>query len=213
MPILQRVACPDDPQLMLEQRLCVSALSKDLQGEIDDRQAERRECDDPRCVTVTTRQGLRLDVTASQPPSGGCDRDPAKLAGALEVRDLVHVFDFDGENIQRGLHSGDFRWQSPTPPPAPPSTLVLGRLSGVTNAGTHREPALRRCQRCEARGFLQGRLCGTIVRAEDPQLRGCQVFANYLLHVSELVSDGIPAQGGVVGTLEGVLVCGCGCCG
>jgi hypothetical protein len=32
MPILQRVACPDDPQLMLEQRFCVSALSKDLQG-------------------------------------------------------------------------------------------------------------------------------------------------------------------------------------
>ena len=64
MPILQRVACPDDPQLMLEQRLCVSALSKDLQGEIDDRQAERRECDDPSCVTVTTRQ------------AGWCPRSP-----------------------------------------------------------------------------------------------------------------------------------------
>jgi hypothetical protein len=214
MPILQRVACPDDPRLMLEQRLCVSALSKDLRGEIGDHEAERRECDDPRCVTITTRQSLRLVVTPSQPPSGGCDRDPAKLEGILEVQDLVHVFDFDGETVQRGFHSGDFRWQSPPPPPpAPPLTLVLGRLSGITNAGTHREPVLRRCQGCEARGFLQGRLCGTIVRAEDPQLRGCQVFANYLLRVPELGSDGIPAQGGLLGTLEGVLVCGCGCCG
>jgi hypothetical protein len=197
MPILERVACPDDPKLMLEQRLCVSALSKTLEGRIDRPEPERRECDDPRCSSLTTRQSLQLRV---QPHD--CDEDPAKLQGTIEVVDLVHVFDQSAE--QRGFHAGDFRWQSG-------QTLVLGRLSGITNAGTHRRPVLE-CQECKAPGFAQGRLCGRIVRAEDQVLRGAQVFANYLLNFRELAGDGIPAQE-VLGTLEGVVVRGCGCCG
>jgi hypothetical protein len=199
MPILQRLRCPDDPKLMLEQRLCVSPLSKDLEGEIGRPEPERRQCDDPQCLTLTTLQPLRLAV---RPSRQGCDQDPAALQGGLEVTDLVHVF--DGDANQRGFHSGDVRWASG-------STLVLGRLSGITNAGTHRDPVLA-CQECKAGGFLQGRLCASIVRAEDQRLRGCQVFANYLLHAPDLAGDGIPAQR-VTGTLEGVLVCGCGCCG
>jgi hypothetical protein len=106
--------------------LCFGALQGPA-GEIDDRQVERRECNDPRCVTVTTRQGLRLDVTASRPPSGGCDRDPAKLVGALEVRDLVHVFDFDGE-------------------------IFNGGFTAVTSAGSRRRHHLRRRPRLSSVG-------------------------------------------------------------
>jgi hypothetical protein len=197
MPILERVTCPDDPKLMLEQRLCVSALSKTLEGRIDRPEPERRECDDPTCLSLTTRQSLELSVQLHD-----CDEDPAKLQGTLRVVDLVHVFDQDAE--RRGFHAGDFRWQSDR-------ALVLGRLSGITNAGTHRTPVLE-CQECRAPGFLQGRLCGSIVRADDQALRGAQVFANYLLHVRELSGEGIPGQG-VLGTLEGVVVRGCGCCG
>jgi hypothetical protein len=197
MPILERVSCPDDPRLMLEQRTCVNALSKRVEGRIGAPEPERRECDEPRCLTLTTRQELELQV---QPFD--CDEDPVKLGGVLRVVDLVHVFDTSGE--QRGFHSGDFRWESAR-------TLVFGRMSGITNAGTHHRPVLD-CQECKAPGFLQGRLCGSIARADDPALRGAQVFTNYVLRVEDLAGDGIPEQG-VLGTLEGVLVRGCGCCG
>jgi hypothetical protein len=198
MPILQRLNCPDDPRLMLEQRTCVTALSKIALGRIGPPEPERRECDDPPCLTVTTRQELELDDI--QP--FGCDQDPVPLRGVLRIVDLIHVFDKNAE--ERGFHSGDFRWESD-------GTLVFGRMSGITNAGTHHPPVLE-CQDCRAPGFLQGRLCGSIARTPDPALRGAQVFANYLLHVEELRGDGIPEQR-VRGTVEGVLVRGCGCCG
>lgn len=197
MPILQRVSCPDDPRLMLEQRTCVAALSKTLEGRIGRPDPERRECDDPPCLSLTTRQSLELEVQAFE-----CDQDLVPLRGVLRVIDLVHVFDTSAE--QRGFHSGDFRWEWER-------TLVFGRMSGTTNAGTHHRPVLD-CQDCKAPGFLQGRLCGSIARTEDPALRGAQVFANYLLRVGDLAGEGIPEQG-VLGTLEGVLVRGCGCCG
>jgi hypothetical protein len=120
----------------------------------------------------------------------------------IVVQDLVHVFDSSAE--RRGFHSGDFRWESQ-------GLLAFGRLSGITNAGTHHRPVLD-CHDCKAPGFLQGRLCGSIARAEEPTLRGAHVFANYVLRVDEVAGDGIPEQR-VLGTLEGVLVRGCGCCG
>jgi hypothetical protein len=84
-------------------------------------------------------------------------------------------------------------------------------MSGITNAGTHHPPVLD-CQECRAPGFLQGRLCGSIARAEDPALRGAHVFANYVIRAGDLAGDGLPEQR-VEGTLEGLLVQGCGCCG
>lgn len=197
MPILQRVTCPDDPRLMLEQRTCVTALSKTLEGRIGQPEPERRQCDEPACLTLTSRQMLELEARPFE-----CDADPVQLHGVLRVIDLIHVFDTSAE--QRGFHSGDFRWESDR-------TLVFGRMSGITNAGTHHRPVLD-CQECKAPGVLQGRLCGSIARTDDPALRGAHVFANYVLRVDDLAGDGIPEQR-VLGTLEGVLVQGCGCCG
>lgn len=198
MPLLQRVTCPDDPRLMLEQRTCVTALSKTIEGRIGRPEPERRDCEDPRCLTLTTRQPLELRLDRFD-----CDEDPAAaILGAIVVQDLVHVFDSSGD--RRGFHSGDFRWESPP-------LLAFGRMSGITNAGTHHKPVLD-CQDCRAPGFLQGRLCGSIARAEDPTLRGAHLLGNYVLRVGDVVDDGIPEQR-VLGTLEGVLIRGCGCCG
>jgi hypothetical protein len=199
MPILQRVTCPDDPRLMLEQQMCVAPVSKVLKGRISDAEPERRECEDPRCLSLVTRQTLELGLEPFE-----CD-DPdvsrPLLNGVIRVVDLVHVFDRSGDG--RAFHSGDFRWESGR-------TLIFGRLSGITNAGTHHEPVMD-CQRCNDPGFLQGQLCGSIARAEDQTLRGAQIFANYALRVDRVAGDGIPEQE-VRGTIEGVLVRGCGCC-
>jgi hypothetical protein len=72
MPILQRVTCPDDPRLMLEQRTRVTALSKTIEGRTSRPEPELRECGDPQCLTLTIRQPLELKLERFD-----CDEDPA----------------------------------------------------------------------------------------------------------------------------------------
>jgi hypothetical protein len=186
---------------MLEQRTCVTALSKRIdRGRIGDPERERRQCDDePRCLSLTTRQSLELDLRTF-----ACEEEPeASILGVIRVLDLIHVF--DGSADGRGFHSGDFRWESA-------GLLAFGRMSGITNAGTHHEPVME-CQECRSPGFLQGQLCGSIAWAQDTSLRGAHLFANYVLRARDIAGDGIPKQEDILGTLEGVLVRGCGCCG
>jgi hypothetical protein len=53
---------------------------------------------------------------------------------------------------------------------------------------------------------MEGRLCGQIASTSTPALNGCQIVAAYRLRL-----DPSPAgpQGGVRGTLEGVVICSC----
>ena len=185
---------------MLEQRTCLTPLSKTTLVSFGKPDIDRRECDDPQCLTLTTRQEMELELTGYD-----CEdpRGPAgSLLGAIRVADLVHAFDGSAEG--RGFHSGDFRWESRR-------TLVFGRMSGITNAGTH-HPRVLDCQPCRVPGFLQGRLCGSIARADDPALLGAHVFANYAIQARDISRDGLPEQREADGTLEGVLIRGCGCC-
>ena len=84
--------------------------------------------------------------------------------------------------------------------------VATGTLSGVTNAGVHREPAGKDCQCCDEHGVMEGRLCGRIVRGPR-ELRGCNVIGVYLLRFDAGAGGG---EGGVQGTFEGVIVCPCG---
>jgi hypothetical protein len=188
-----RHGCPDDPCTMLQQVVCLSAVSKDIEGEIGDPQGERRDCRDPGCLTLTTTQPLTLKLGSHS----DCDGLDGALDGVIEVRDLVHVYEHDGNG--RGSHSGSFRWESGV-------GLIFGKLSGITNAGTHRPPAFRECQRCKD-AVMEGQLCGTICRSRDDRFAGCQIFGAYRLRIDPGVG-GIPRQR-TVGTFEGVLVCAC----
>jgi len=182
----------DDPCTMLRRQVCLAAVSKDVEGEFGDPESERRGCREPECVTVTTVQSVTLRLASNQ----DCDR-VLELDGVIEVRDLEHVFDGDGTG--RGMHSGGLRWSSS-------AGLILGHLSGITNAGTHRAPAFSECQRCQD-PVLEGQLCGTVCRPRDPRFADCQVFGSYRLRID-------PSPGGIQGqrvrgTVEAVLVCPC----
>ena len=113
-----------DPCTMLRRKVCLTPLSRNLEGELGEPDIEHRACRKPECVTLTSVQTLLLKLGDAEE----CDKLP-DLQGAIEVRDLVHVFDGDGTG--RGMHSGEFRWQSSI-------GLIMGRLAGITNAGTHR---------------------------------------------------------------------------
>lgn len=121
------------------------------------------------------------------------------LDGVLAVRRLVTAF-VDGSGENRGLHTGALEWIGS-------DAQVRGTLSGTTNVGTHRQPAFDPCQECHAPGYMEGRLCGRVVKTRDNRLRGCQLTASYRLRFD-------PSEGaidtGVTGTIEGLIVCSCG---
>jgi hypothetical protein len=187
--------CLDDPGTILQKEWCLSALSKDLSGTLHLTDGKSHQCHTPVCKTLKTVHQLKVEAV-SHPP---CDSRAGRLLdGTIVVERLVTVFDRDG--MHRGFHAGDFVWQGAA------GIKVAGRISGVTNAGTHRAPAFTDCQKCDDKGVMEGRLCGQIASTSNPALNGCQVVADYRIRFDPAVTGG---QGGVRGTLEGVIICSC----
>jgi hypothetical protein len=187
--------CMPGSRDLLERNVCLSALSKNLHGELRLLRHQLERCAKLRCTTLKTIHFVELRVETNKP----CDsRTGQLLNGDLIVRNLVTVFE-SGDGLRRGVHEGDFIWQEG-------STFAIGSLSGITNAGTHREPIFKPCQTCDARGFMEGRFCGMIRKAERPALIGCQVIGTYRFHFKPTKTGG---QGGIQGTLEGETVCAC----
>jgi hypothetical protein len=190
-----KTRCKDTPERILESKLCLSALSKDLEGELHLLERFREKCDKPECETLKTVHLLKLEVASHQP----CDfPDGGLFDGTLYVKDLTHAFR-DGDGNDRGVHAGNFRWRGA-------GMVAAGVISGITNAGTHREPPFDPCQTCDAAGFMEGSLCGTILRAKSRALVGCQISGAYRIRFDPSREGG---QGRVAGTLEGALTCDC----
>jgi hypothetical protein len=186
--------CNGGPAELLAARLCLDELSKDARGELGFLDADRYECREEECVTLAAEHTLSLELTSHQ-----CDSKLGALFdGRLVSKDLVSVF-VDGNGERRGMHTGTFLWKSA-------AGIAQGRLSGMTNEGTHREPAFDACQRCDERGVMEGRLCGRVIRPADPRLAGAQVFAAYRLRFDPTKQGG---QGAIVGTIEGLVVRTC----
>lgn len=184
--------CRIETKFVRDENICLSPVSKDLRGELRLLDRDLEECPDLKCKTLKAEHALELDVVGHKP----CDKPPI-WDGRLKAK-LVHAF-VDGSGNNRGLHAGDFSWEGP-------GFQIRGTLSGVTNAGTHREPAFDKCQECYAPGYMEGRLCGQVLKSKDPKFVGCQVFAVYRLRFDPSESGG---EGGVKGTLEGLTVCQC----
>jgi len=186
--------CPDDPPTLLKQPLCLSALSKDLKGSLDLHVSDPHTCKEPGCTTLKTGHGLKLEAHAHAP----CDSHLGQvLNGTIEVGRHITAFEQDGNH--RGLHAGDFVWTGT-------GAKAAGRISGMTNVGTHREPPFKPCQTCDSRGVLEGRLCGEILEAKDPALVGVQILGVYLIRFDPSTKGG---SGAVSGTFEGTLVRPC----
>jgi hypothetical protein len=186
--------CAADPADLLLADLCLNELSKNAEGELTPLAAEPHDCREHDCRTLTVEHLLRLKIDQFD-----CDSEVGRLfSGELVSKDLttVHV---DGNGENRGLHAATFRWRSA-------AGTVVGRLSGMTNEGTHREPYFRPCQRCDERGVMEGRLCGRLLRPAEPRLADAQVFAAYRLRFEPSSSGG---SGAVQGTIEGLVVRTC----
>jgi hypothetical protein len=179
---------------LIDRVVCLYPVSKNLEGELRLVESERERCRKRDCLTLEAVHRLELRVF-----SHDCDSEAGKLLdGLLGSGELVHKF-VDGDGNNRGVHEGPFRWRGD-------GLLVRGRLTGVTNVGTHRAPVFDECQRCDERGVMEGMLLGRIVRARDRRLEGCEVRAAYRLRFDPSTEGG---SGAVRGTLEGAIVCDC----
>ena len=186
--------CIDDPATILQKEWCLSAVSKDLTGTLNLSDSKSHQCQTPSCKTLKTVHQVKLKAVGHPP----CDSQPSHaLDGDIAIDRLVTVFDQDG--MHRGFHAGDFVWKGA-------GLQVTGRISGVTNEGSHRPPACNACQKCDDKGVMEGRLCGQIVSTANPALNGCQVVAAYRIKFDPGTTGG---QGAIHGTLEGIILCPC----
>jgi hypothetical protein len=193
-----RFRCPDSAREIIARHVCLSSISKNLEGELRQLHSEEEKCAPLKCVTLKTEHFLGLKVT----PNAPCDQGVAAklLNGVFRVTDLAGAFE-NGDGTKRGYHGGDFRWNGAA------GLIATGTISGTTNAGILREPVFQpACEKCDNPGIMIGRLCGVIQRAEEKQLVGCNVFGTYRLHFDPGKTG---ATGAVRGTLEGLVICNC----
>jgi hypothetical protein len=189
------VPCLDDPATILKQSMCLASVSKNLlDGSFKLAESKLQECKKPGCKTLKAVHAVHLPVKLNE----HCDSSRSKaLDGAIDIARLVTAFDQDGNH--RGFHAGDFVWKGA-------GITVTGRVSGITNEGTHRKPVFADCQPCDARGVMEGRLCGQVTAADAADLKDATVEAAYRLRF-EPAANG--ASGAINGTLEGVIITPC----
>ena len=186
----------DSAAQLLKLRACLNPLSKNADGELNLLDAQRHECKEDKCVTLTTEHVMQLELSTNKP----CDSETGqRFDGKFVVRQLVTVLD-QGVGEGRGMHSGDFQWRAA-------DVMVEGTITGMTNVGTHRKPVFSECQICHDPGYMEGRLVGKVTRAADESLVGCEVTAAYRLRFDP--SKGFQSTA-TQGTVEGLVVTPCG---
>jgi hypothetical protein len=137
--------CSGTPEALVKSTVCLDEVSKDARGDLTLLESDVEECRRLDCRTLTSEHVLRLELS-----SHDCDSDVGRLFdGRLVSKDLTTVF-VDGSGERRGTHLGTFVWRSS-------AGDLTGDLRGMTNEGTHREPAFDGCQRCAERGVMEGR--------------------------------------------------------
>jgi hypothetical protein len=172
-----------------DERICLWEVSKDLRGEFVDTRTEDQKCQHPGCLTHKARLTFTVRVLTNHP----CDSVAANGFDGEMKGELVFAYIENGH--RRGDHVGKFEWYGST-------SRLIGRMAGVTNAGTHRDP-VGRCEPCDRRGHMEGRLEAVVIEGEH---KGCRVLATYVINFD----PGHQAQNThVLGTLEGVLICPC----
>ena len=189
--------CLEDPKVIFDTKMCLHAVSKNLEGDFNFVHREGQRCQDPECKTRKMRHHLIVS-----PAIHTCDSPLGHLLGGeLRSEDFTTVFEgSDGDT--RGFHIGNFKWLGPGN-----LFVIAGTMSGITNAGTHRPPVFSPCQTCDEIGFMEGRLCGKVIDWTDPTFKECQLIGTYRLLFDPATLSG---PGTIEGTFEGSLWCPCG---
>lgn len=187
--LLQKAIEQLDPAQYYKEPICMVRVSKNWKGDFKVADHDLQTCQKPGCTTVKGLIKLKSKVERHRP----CDSvAAASLDGAIagEV-----AFNYINDGQHRGYHVGKVEW-------AGGGSKLIGKMTGSTNAGTHRPPLLQ-CERCEEPGHMEGCLEAVVV---EGQHKGCRLVATYAIEFDPSVA---PQATGFHGTLEGVLICDC----
>src|SRR5215471_3707823 len=179
---------------LIGRTFCLTNVSKDIRGELQVVDVDPRTCADG-CETLVEEQHIVAAIAGHD-----CDGKVGRLLDGRLIVDLVQVFT-DGKPDERAIHAGKFRWLCA-------GGEIVGTLDGLTNAGTHRPPAFGKCQTCDQRGVMEGRLWGRFRRAKEPIFTTALVEASYRIRFDPKAQEA-GAKSDIVATLEGSLVTPC----
>jgi hypothetical protein len=169
-----------------KERICMWAVSKDLRGDFYGADRDRQECHEPDCLTLKGHVKVKAQARSHLP----CDSAKSRpLDGDIEGE---IVFAHIENGYGRGYHIGKINWGSG-------ASTLMGELSGVTNAGTHRP----NCEPCDRRGHMEGRLDAVVV---DGDHKGCRLVGAYAIDFDPSIDI---RDSAFWGALEGVLICDC----
>lgn len=178
-----------DPTEHYKEPICMLRVSKDWRGRFEVAESDQKPCANPQCTTVKALVNFKAEIRRHDP----CD---APGAGGLDgtITGLL-AFSYINDGQQGGYHVGRLDWSGA-------NSKLIGRMKGVTNAGTHRPP-LMQCERCHNPGHMEGCLEAVVV---DGEHQGCRLIATYAIAFDPSVR---PQDTDFRGTLEGVLICDC----
>ena len=168
---------------IFKKNFCLTQISKNGQGKMSPRKQKITTCEKSDCVTLKVGYVMEVDLS-----SHDCDKLPG-LDGSLSAR-LRMATDANGQG--RGFHFARYRWSTQA------GDVIVGRMRGITNAGTHRE-----CEKCDKQGHLEGVLNGKVIEGEH---KGCRVRASYVIDYDSGVE---PQDSANRMAIEGVLLCPC----
>ena len=187
--------CIDDPKVIYDTKMCLNAVSKNLEGDFNFGREDNQLCKDPQCGTRKMVHELMVRVKGH-----ACDSSLGKILDG-ELRSGNFTSAFEGPDCsERGFHTGDFKWWNGK------GLVIEGRMSGMTNVGTLREPFFKSGQACREPGIMEGRLCGAVAHTEDPKLEGCWLIGTYRFRFD---TSKITGKGQIQGTFEGSFWCKC----
>ncbi|MDH5605517.1 MAG: hypothetical protein OEY93_01405 [Anaerolineae bacterium] len=199
----QNAAIDEEQKLMLAAPMCLYEISKDMKGDIhlDPEMTHPEKCKNNlgECTTIKTIENIKMSVI----DNGKCDSEISRevCMGDFSAKLMAVLRDnSDG----RGYHSGRFRWEFKD------LFVAQGRMSGITNAGTHRFPLLD-CEPCNALAHMEGFLDGYVTGINYiPETRGqeySRLVGSYAIQI-DWHKGGM--DGDLLGILEGMLIGPCG---
>ena len=188
--------CTPGNRDVLERNICLSALSKNLKGELKPLHHALKRCAKLKCRTLKTIHFLELNVATNAP----CDSAPGKL------------FNRELHRPQPDHRLRERRRDAPRHPRGRLPMEGQGSRRGRDDFGDHQRGDAPRAHLQAVPDLRREGLDGGPLLRDDPPVSATgsprlSVIGTYRFHFDPTKTDG--GRGGISGTLEGEIVCAC----
>ena len=175
---------------------CLYEISKVFKGDLYFESEIKEKCDQLDCIVLNTSHVMKVEIKSFE-----CDSKVGRqLDGVLKAR-LFTKFIENGQ--RRGIHFATFEWYKSS------DFVILGRLDGITNSGSHHHPLKQECEKCNQDSHMEGKLEGYIKFQNNlGSMYGYKISAMYAMDVNwKIRSEPFRNEnyGTIEGTIEGII--------